>query len=289
MYTNIAKNIIHQKEKKSKLSSSSMKLSKSMSSNRATFHSSVINTDTGSHKKERKTTRLSAKKEQRKAGASFVSLAGTEASSVSKKVPKSYSNSSSSSHSHSSSGYMDIRIPQPSTASASSMIDESRVSMNSPVEHDSYSYMPNKHFFNRPLSSPTTTNANMSALEAAVDSVENDIGTRKASRTIFNSAFGHIESTPSSSSSSSSFSSSSSNGGVYGKGNEDLSAVISSLENEFDSLNLQYRQLLSTVQSDTPSEAVQNQAEQIVDVIQKLHQKGEQLRALKSPVKNPHH
>jgi hypothetical protein len=62
----------------------------------------------------------------------------------------------------------------------------------------------------------------------------------------------------------------------------DLQGVIASLENEFDTLNRQYRSLLSDVQcnSDNASEA-----DELVDVIQKLHKKGEQLRNLKSPNK----
>ena len=80
----------------------------------------------------------------------------------------------------------------------------------------------------------------------------------------------------------------------------DMKVVIDSLEQEFDQLNLDYRKLLSNVQSGgggtaessgaglmheypvvTP-ESIQAQAEEIVSVIQKLHKKGEQIRALKS-------
>ena len=63
---------------------------------------------------------------------------------------------------------------------------------------------------------------------------------------------------------------------------DDLQSVISSLEDEFESLNNQYRMLLSSAQK--PSE--ESSAEELVDVIHKLHRKGEQLRALKSPVKS---
>ena len=78
----------------------------------------------------------------------------------------------------------------------------------------------------------------------------------------------------------------------------DMQGVISALEEEFDALNNQYRKLLSNVQSTTTvggsggdlirphvsitPDSIQAQAEQIVDVIQKLHKKGEQLRTLKS-------
>lgn len=72
----------------------------------------------------------------------------------------------------------------------------------------------------------------------------------------------------------------------------DLQQMITSLEDEFDSLNKQYRSLLSSVQASssvvppsTSPEAIQAQAEEIVSVIQKLHHKGEQLRVLKSPLK----
>jgi len=73
----------------------------------------------------------------------------------------------------------------------------------------------------------------------------------------------------------------------------DLHYMISTLENEFDALNQQYRSLLSSVQASssvippsTTPDAIQTQAEEIVSVIQKLHQKGEQLRVLRSPSKH---
>lgn len=79
------------------------------------------------------------------------------------------------------------------------------------------------------------------------------------------------------------------------KDRSELDSVISSLENEFNELNAQYRKLLSNVQSapsssvdyisnSTPpsNESIQAQAEEIVSVIQKLHQKGEQLRTLRN-------
>jgi hypothetical protein len=76
--------------------------------------------------------------------------------------------------------------------------------------------------------------------------------------------------------------------------NKELGTVIASLEEEFDGLNRQYRRLLSNVQASNTmpgpdgsemltAEHIQAQAEEIVNVIQKLHQKGEQLRLLKSP------
>jgi hypothetical protein len=63
--------------------------------------------------------------------------------------------------------------------------------------------------------------------------------------------------------------------------------VISSLEKEFDELNEQYQRLLSS--SGDSKSAVKNaevsrsRSDELVNVIQKLHTKGEQLRALKSP------
>lgn len=62
----------------------------------------------------------------------------------------------------------------------------------------------------------------------------------------------------------------------------DLHGVISSLEEEFDSLNAQYRHLLSSANTHSPAENP-SQADELVAVIQKLQRKGEQLRALKSP------
>lgn len=79
----------------------------------------------------------------------------------------------------------------------------------------------------------------------------------------------------------------------HAKSNAELQSIISTLEEEFDSLNRQYRSLLNNVNADsntvpasTTTESIQAQAEEIVHVIQKLHHKGEQLRLLKSPQKN---
>jgi hypothetical protein len=78
----------------------------------------------------------------------------------------------------------------------------------------------------------------------------------------------------------------------------EIQGVISSLEDEFESLNLQYKRLLNNVQvpsmlsgetnnfgsgSAIGEQNIQAQAEEIVSVIQQLHRKGEQLRNLKSP------
>ena len=65
---------------------------------------------------------------------------------------------------------------------------------------------------------------------------------------------------------------------------DDLKDVISSLEEEFDVLNKQYHKLLSTV-NDGSNSVETVQADELVNVIQKLHRKGEQLRHLKSPSK----
>lgn len=73
---------------------------------------------------------------------------------------------------------------------------------------------------------------------------------------------------------------------------EDLRAMINSLEDEFSDLNRQYRRLLSNVSAastDVPEslneQSIDARAQEIVKVIQKLHEKGEQLRVLKSPTK----
>jgi hypothetical protein len=85
---------------------------------------------------------------------------------------------------------------------------------------------------------------------------------------------------------------------------QQMQGALRSLEDEFASLSAEYRRLLSSVQSSSATgtggavgdgsghdfvrvpptatpESVQAQAEEIVSVIQKLHKKGEQLRALK--------
>jgi uncharacterized protein (UPF0335 family) len=69
----------------------------------------------------------------------------------------------------------------------------------------------------------------------------------------------------------------------------DLQSMIASLENEFDSLNGKYRALLSSVapvgQAGGAQAVLSNKdtAQSLVSVLRQMHQKGEQLRALKSP------
>ena len=62
----------------------------------------------------------------------------------------------------------------------------------------------------------------------------------------------------------------------------DLRGVIAALEEEFTILNGQYRRLLAAVQAQSPS-VDSSQAEELVKIIQQLHQKGEQLRTLRTP------
>jgi hypothetical protein len=64
----------------------------------------------------------------------------------------------------------------------------------------------------------------------------------------------------------------------------DLQGVISSLEEEFSTLNYQYRQVLSNITAKVPGSEIPQETE-LVHIIQKLHKKGEQLRTLKSPHK----
>jgi hypothetical protein len=65
----------------------------------------------------------------------------------------------------------------------------------------------------------------------------------------------------------------------------DLSGVIASLEDEFSGLSLQYQQLLAGGGGRGRGEAGEDRNRELVSVIQRLHKKGEQLRALKSPLK----
>jgi hypothetical protein len=59
----------------------------------------------------------------------------------------------------------------------------------------------------------------------------------------------------------------------------ELRALINSLEEEFEGLNAQYQRIL-TLSNGKKSE---DTSQELVSVIQRLHKKGEQLRALKSP------
>lgn len=61
----------------------------------------------------------------------------------------------------------------------------------------------------------------------------------------------------------------------------ELQALINSLEEEFEGLNAQYQRILSLSNEKKSEESSQ----ELVSVIQRLHKKGEQLRALKSPSK----
>ena len=64
--------------------------------------------------------------------------------------------------------------------------------------------------------------------------------------------------------------------------NSDIEGLITSLEEEFNMLNVDYRHLLELAQAQ-PSTTESSLADDLVAVIQKLHKKGEQLRALKAP------
>lgn len=67
----------------------------------------------------------------------------------------------------------------------------------------------------------------------------------------------------------------------HGKGANELQSVIDALEEEFQALNAQYQQILSS----SPTGNTEERSRELVSVIQRLHKKGEQLRALKSPAK----
>jgi hypothetical protein len=66
--------------------------------------------------------------------------------------------------------------------------------------------------------------------------------------------------------------------------NQDMAKTITTLESEFDDLNRQYRAILGTVQSSDVADETER-AEELINIIQKLHKKGEQLRAMRSPAK----
>lgn len=63
----------------------------------------------------------------------------------------------------------------------------------------------------------------------------------------------------------------------------ELKALIHSLEEEFEGLNDQYQRILHN--SNGKSKNSEDTSQELVSVIQRLHKKGEQLRALKSPTK----
>lgn len=85
--------------------------------------------------------------------------------------------------------------------------------------------------------------------------------------------------------------SSSSNGDgptYHSPSTQNLEKVIKSLEDEFESLTAQYKQILAAMQTDPdvsrpglPESSLRN-SEQLIAVIQQLQRKGEQLRALKA-------
>ena len=63
----------------------------------------------------------------------------------------------------------------------------------------------------------------------------------------------------------------------------ELKSLIHSLEEEFEGLNDQYQRILQ--HSNDKSKKQEDTSQELVSVIQRLHKKGEQLRALKSPTK----
>jgi hypothetical protein len=65
----------------------------------------------------------------------------------------------------------------------------------------------------------------------------------------------------------------------------DLGDVIISLEDEYEQLGMQYRWLLSSIHECTDSEREARLAEELVEVIKRMRQKGDQVSALKSPLK----
>jgi hypothetical protein len=67
----------------------------------------------------------------------------------------------------------------------------------------------------------------------------------------------------------------------------ELQSLISSLEEEFEGLNDQYQRILqhSGDKSKGNGKRPEDTSQELVSVIQRLHKKGEQLRALKSPTK----
>lgn len=66
-------------------------------------------------------------------------------------------------------------------------------------------------------------------------------------------------------------------------GQPELKGLINSLEEEFESLNEQYQRILH--HSGDKNKRTEDTSQELVTVIQRLHKKGEQLRALKSPAK----
>jgi hypothetical protein len=65
----------------------------------------------------------------------------------------------------------------------------------------------------------------------------------------------------------------------------DLAEVIASLEEEYEQLGMQYKWLLSSMHECTDGTKEGRYAEELVDVIKRMRQKGDQLKSLKSPMK----
>jgi len=258
MYSKIARNI----KKSSKGDSTSVSDTAQVSSSSSSSYSAP------SAKKNN--TRLSRKKAQRSEQqqqhhlSSYPPSASIPTTKI--KPPNVFNTSSHQYSSHSSnynnnnSGSMDVRLPKPSV-SFDSDYENSKLDMSSDRDED---YNNNNSNTSSHMNHPQYRSDNNNSMPRSILST---------SKNHTRSSFAHDQA--------------------------EVKEVISSLEEEFDVLNTQYRNLLSNVQAhpststtgssivrDAPShispDTIQAQAEEIVNVIQKLHKKGEQIRSLKN-------
>ena len=291
MYSNIARNIKSSSKKDTFSTSTSDGVTQHASSGSSSYSAPVMG--------KKNNTRVSRKKaqmrsdqqqqQQQQQQSSYSSSASVPA--MSKIMPSSVYSGSSNTNSHhysnnnnnyinssSNSSSMDVRLPKPSVSFDYDHENSRGLDMSSDRDEE-YSSSGSSSHPNYPQYRSDNNNNNNS-------SNNNNNMPRSILSTSKNSSSGHTRSS-------------------FAHDQAEVKDVISSLEEEFDALNAQYRNLLSNVQAhptstntsssyssgssivrDAPShvspDTIQAQAEEIVTVIQKLHKKGEQIRSLKN-------
>lgn len=279
MYANIAKTI--QKTGKKTKGSSSVATSSS------TDGVGVNNT-------KKKNTRLSRKKAQLSDKYNTEQAVTPQQFSYNNNVPSTTNTNHTSSRQSINHNMMDIRIPKPAVS-----FDNDYELSKLDLSQQQYNTSTNTHHVPHRNNSSSIDNSDY------MDYINNRNNYNNSLRSSMSND-DHLSKYPNTTTATTTSNNNNSSQQQQVQDHNEMQNVISSLEEEFDMLNTQYRRLLSNVQSHpnhnndmnhsnissniniskdlplTTSDTIQRQAEEIVDVIQQLHRKGEQIRALKS-------